>query len=262
MQYSQLNTARFETRGLLLLAMVLACICWAGLSHAQTTVVWSEDWEGSWTDNWHADQAVWEAGVPKSGPNTPHSGLKCAATVLNGNYPDYADTRMIRHTTFVVPDASENPRLRFWHWYNFSSNDYGKVQIKVGNGSWGDISTSYSGYCSVWTYPLINLATYAGKTVSIAFFFHSSDDGWSGSDVGPGWYIDDIAVLTGPMTFNNPESWEAGLGDWSPERGTWEVGPCKAGVGPEKAYSGQNCAATVLSGNYTDWVDSRLISFC
>ncbi len=67
------------------------------------------------------DAGTWEVGVPTSGPDSAFNGQNCAATVLNGNYPAYADTRLIRHTSFVVPSANQNPRLRFWQWYSFSS---------------------------------------------------------------------------------------------------------------------------------------------
>ena len=38
-----------------------------------------------------------------------------------------------------IPTASENPRLRFWHWFSFrpADDDWGKVQIKVeGSSEW------------------------------------------------------------------------------------------------------------------------------
>src|SRR5437867_3084652 len=67
-----------------------------------------------------------------------------------------------------------------------------------------------------------------------------------------------MTLVTGTPVFNNPEGFEAGLGDWYATRGTWEVG--KPTSGPGAAYTGTNCAATVLAGNYADAVDSRLVS--
>ncbi len=134
-------------------------------------------------------------------------------------------------------------------------NDYGKVQIKVdGTTDWVDISPSYINTGSdVWTYPSIDLSDYAGQSVQIAFYIYSNP-----FDVSTGWYIDDVEVLTGPMTFNNPEDWESGLGEWASESGTWEVGTPSGG--PGEAYEGQQCAATVLNGNYATSVSSRLTS--
>ncbi|WP_372947837.1 choice-of-anchor J domain-containing protein, partial [Mariniphaga sp.] len=217
------------------------------------SVIWSETFEGDWTANWHADAGTWEAGIPTSGPNAAHSGDKCAATVLGGNYNTNVQSRLIRHNSFTVPSASENPRLRFWHWYSMGPNDYGKVQIKVdGTTDWVDISPSYINTGSdVWTYPSIDLSDYAGQSVQIAFYIYSNP-----FDVSTGWYIDDVEVLTGPMTFNNPEDWESGLGEWASESGTWEVGTPSGG--PGEAYEGQQCAATVLNGNYATSVSSRL----
>ncbi|MBN2088449.1 choice-of-anchor J domain-containing protein [candidate division KSB1 bacterium] len=227
---------------------------------AEANIVWSEKWEDNWRDNWQIEGGTWEVGIPSSGPGKTYEGQNCIATVLSGDYPDVADTRLVKSVSFVVPPAAENPRLRFWHWFSFSTKDYGKVQIKAGKGSWQDISIQYTGVSSVWTYPYLDLSAYAGITVNISFIFHSADDGSQGGDVSSGWYIDDIALITGPVFLNTLETWEDGLNNWSPEKGTWEVGQPAPDVGPGKAYSGQNCAATVLAGDYTDYADARLIS--
>ncbi|MBC8186281.1 choice-of-anchor J domain-containing protein [candidate division KSB1 bacterium] len=73
-----------------------------------------------------------------------------------------------------------------------------------------------------------------------------------------GWYIDNVEIITGPIIFNNPENFELGIGDWISERGTWEVGEPTAG--PDSAHSPPFCAATVLAGNYSESVSSRIIS--
>src|SRR5881296_3403991 len=62
--------------------------------NAQTTVVWQQDFEGP-TPGWSVDGGTWEIGIPISGPNGAHSGDRCAATVLAGNYVDSGSTRLI-----------------------------------------------------------------------------------------------------------------------------------------------------------------------
>jgi len=152
---------------------------------------------------------------------------------LDGNYPGNASTRLIRHTTFVVPNVSENPRLRFWHWYSVSSDDEAVVQIRVSGGEWETISEIYNNTSGgVWTYPMIDLSAYSGSTVEIAFYFKSGTYNSS-----TGWYIDDISILTGSKNYNNPEDWELGVGDWYAERGSWEIGTPSSG--PNGAYAGQ-----------------------
>ena len=74
-------------------------------SYSQVSTLWSEDFEGDWTANWHADFGTWEAGVPTSGPNAAYGGDYCAATVLAGNYSNNISSRFIRHSSFVVPSA-------------------------------------------------------------------------------------------------------------------------------------------------------------
>jgi len=54
------------------------------------------------------------------------------------------------------------------------------------------------------------------------------------------------------------QDFESGLGDWTVDNGVWEVGPPTSG--PMAAYAGEQCAATVLAGNFPAGVRSRLIS--
>ena len=78
-------------------------------------------------------------------------------------------------------------------------------------------------------------------------------------DVSSGWYVDDVEVETGPVEpFDNPEYWESGIDQWRVTYGTWEVGSPTSG--PGAARTGNNCAATILKGNYCDDRDSRLVS--
>ena len=65
-----------------------------------------------------------------------------------------------------------------------------------------------------------------------------------------GWYLDELEVVTGIPVFHNPESFEAGWGDWVATGGAWEVGPPTSG--PDGAHGGTNAVATVLGGNYAD----------
>ncbi|MCJ7448113.1 MAG: T9SS type A sorting domain-containing protein [Bacteroidales bacterium] len=225
----------------------------------QKGVLWSEDFEGDWTINWHVDAGTWEVGTPTSGPNSAHEGTKCAATVLGGNYSQPVSSRLIRHSSFVVPAASEHPRLRFWYWFSFSTNDWGEVQIKANNGEWETISVRMDNQGGdAWSYGSIDISKYAGSTVQLAFYFHSADDGNSfTSDVSSGWYMDDVSLVTGPYVLNSPEGFESGFGDWSVDEGTWESGTPSGG--PGSAHSGEKCIGTNIDGNYQQASDSRLI---
>jgi hypothetical protein len=54
------------------------------------------------------------------------------------------------------------------------------------------------------------------------------------------------------------ENFEQGIGNWSADNGLWEVGTPEAG--PAGCHSGDQCAGTVLNGNYDPWANSRFIS--
>jgi hypothetical protein len=53
----------------------------------------------------------------------------------------------------------------------------------------------------------IDLRTYAGQEIQVAFHFKAVDvDGWN-PDEGPGWYVDDVALVTGlPVLANDFEA--------------------------------------------------------
>jgi hypothetical protein len=239
---------------------------------AAETVVWSENFDDGLANNrWAADNGTWQIGSPTFGPTTnasgsrANSGTNCITTGLNGNYGNNVNSRifLLPNVAFTVPPTNQNPRLRFWHWINSQAGfDYGYVEVKpVGSNTWTTISTNYSGTSSgVWTRPSLDLSKFAGQTVQLAFHFIS--DGCC--TVAPGWYVEDIALVTGTPVFNSPEGFESGLGDWTVDNGTWQVGKPTSGPPTNnlglRAYSGTNCAATVLGGNYDNSVDSRLIS--
>jgi hypothetical protein len=243
----------------------------AGRSHAET-VYWSDNFETNAGSRWTTN-SVWQIGAPSFGPGSAYSGIKCATTGLKTIAPANVDARLVctnyNGTNWLaIPAANQFPRLRFWQWYDFV-NAGGMVEIlQAGTTNWLAISATNisvgatANYSSgVWSRPAIDLSPFAGQNVQIAFRFFSGGNGW-GSD--PGSYVDDVAVVTNAPVFNNPESFEGGLGDWSVTAGTWEVG--KPTVGPAtnavgfRAHSGTNCAGTVLAGNYGWNMDTRLVS--
>ncbi|MCX6251652.1 MAG: choice-of-anchor J domain-containing protein [Bacteroidetes bacterium] len=229
-----------------------------GKAHSQN-VIWSEDFEGNWSNDWYADFGNWQVGTPTIGPGSAHSGLNCATVGLNVNCQPNFNSRLININSFVIPDSNQNPRLRFWHWWSipgcpyYFSTSYAYVQIKE-NGSSDWINISPGG--NIWNYAFIDLKSYAGKTVQIAFFYHSDCNG------GPGWYIDDISLQTGQINFSFPENFEAGMGFWYSDFGSWQVG--KPTIGPQGGHNSLNCATIGLEGNcqpnFNSSFNSRLIS--
>ena len=235
-----------------------------------------EGFEGGW-GGWRVDYiggqttdfGIWEIGVPTSGPGAAHSGTNCAATVLAGNYPEDRTARLVS-PAFAVPAADQLPRLRFWHWWSIGAHDWAQVQIKVGTNVWQGLSESITtDSSSRWSRAWLDLTRYAGQTVQLGFYFESHNDYW-GSTVGPGWYVDDLRIETGPPAAfvlpGQPEGFEGGWGGWrvdyiggqTTDFGIWEIGVPTSG--PGAAHSGANCAATVLAGNYPEDRSARLVS--
>jgi hypothetical protein len=218
--------------------------------------VLANDFEAGWGD-WSVDGASWEVGVPTSGPKRANGGQNCAGTVLAGNYGRIVDTRLMS-PPFFVPSADEHPRFTFVNWYGFGAGDQGTIEVRVGQGAWAVVSQTNLWEGNGWSRGAIDLRPYAGQEVRVAFHFTATDADRYDSDEGPGWYIDDVALVTGPPRLNNPEGFESGWGDWSAMGAIWEVGT--PSTGPGKAHSGTVCAATVLSANYGSITDSRLVT--
>lgn len=257
---------------------LLTSLAWLVLAVASLaeTVVWQENFDdGKGDDRWAAGNGVWQIGSPTFGASTnsagyrAHSGSACATSGLTADYPKSPDSRLVRLQSFQVPDATQYPRLRFWHWFDFGKYVAGSVEIREAgtpSGSWVQLSPDYTADSSgVWTHPSLDLRGYAGKTIQVAFRIRPT----GGLTVnGPGWYVDDVGLATGTPVFNNPEGFESGLADWSAENGAWEVGVPTSGPPTNhlgfRAFAGKNCAATVLAGKYSSGldhgVDSRLVS--
>jgi Secretion system C-terminal sorting domain len=209
---------------------------------------------------WGVEAGTWETGVPTAGPGACIIEATCFATVLGDNYAEPVESRLIRYVAFNVPVATRNPRLEFWHWYDFGAGDSGEVQVRTQEGDWETISPVYTFTGGgVWTRPSLNLVPYAGQDIQLAFLIRTFDDaGTPGSDVRPGWYVDGVQVVSGLQYFNAFEGFESGIQDWSVTAGTWQLGT--PSVGPATCNSGSACAGTVLGGLYHQPVDSRLVT--
>lgn len=151
----------------------------------------SEDFETGGT-GWTITNGVWEIGTPTYGPSSAHSGSKCAGTNLDGEYPNDASTRLVS-SSITLPSLSPNSDivLEFYHWFYLESTyDYGYVQVSTdGGSSWTTVGNSVNGSSSGWHFYSVDLTSYAGQNVKLAFLFTSD-----GSVTYAGWYIDDITI--------------------------------------------------------------------
>ena len=235
------------------------------------TIIYGVDFESSWGNFWYADNGVWEVGgLPTAGPMACHSGTQCAATVLNGDYPDINSDLVSPSITLPTIMADEELQLRFWHWFSFAlrtcstygcDHDYGRVYIQeeTAPGVWS-AATQLAQYvgtpADIWTQPMVDLSAYAGKKVRILFGLVNGH----GAPVSSGWYIDDVTVdvVQANNTIPYGDGYESGLGDWWVDNGTWQVGGLPT-TGPMACHSGSQCAATLLDGDYTN-INSDLVS--
>ncbi len=224
--------------------------------------IFCEGFESGW-GTWSADVGVWDVGAPTVGvgPGGCFGGTQCAGTVLSGNYPADTDSHLIS-PTIVLPTVAgaEEIHLRFRSWFSYSAGDSGQVQVLVRDPATGIFAAGVTEGVAVvdtsgWSLKDVDLTAYAGETVRLAFF-HTAADVCCGGNVSTGWYIDDVLVVKKAPEFTG--DFEAGWGDWSADRGVWQVGTPTAG--PTSCFSGLQCAGTELAGNYGPNTDSRLVS--
>ena len=220
-------------------------------------VVFTDDFE-SGIGLWYADNGVWEVGTPGAGPSACYQGQSCAATILNGNYPDRTVSRLISPSvTLPSLSAGEELSLRFWNWFSYAFGGSGQVQVSVWDtglsawSAWQSEGQAVSTSSGVWSFKAVDLTAYAGQRIRIAFL-HTGYSNY----VSTGWYLDSVQVVQFTPMFGG--DFELGWGDWYADNGVWEVGT--PGAGPSACYQGQSCAATVLNGNYPGSTVSRLVS--
>ncbi len=214
-----------------------------------------EHFEKGW-NGWTSDGAIWQVGAPTSGPGHAFEGTSVLATVLDGPYPPYSETRVSSPPVdlpALVP--GEDLQLRIEHWYNYSSYDSGTVQISAfnpANGQWSgwvDLA-NFSGYSVVWSRAHMDLQPYAGQRIRLSFLHYSTRNCGSCGSEADGWYIDNVEIWKGVPQFHNPERFDLGQGDWAVDQGTWEFGTA----------GGRGVLSTVLAGGYYAYSSSRAVS--
>ncbi|RKZ01207.1 MAG: hypothetical protein DRQ10_02580, partial [Candidatus Hydrothermota bacterium] len=156
------------------------------------------------------DTVGWEWGVPTYGPPGAHSGVNVWATVLDDDYDNNADWKLISPTFIATQDE---PVLVFYHWYDMEASTYyawdgGNVKFSTDGGATWQLVEPIGGYPYVASHynsaipgepcfsgqtdgwevvimPLIGVLQ--GQEFQIMFHFGSGS-----SYTCPGWYIDDI----------------------------------------------------------------------
>jgi len=249
--------------------LLLGSILTAGLPNgilvalASGETIFSEDFETGWGD-WYPDNGVWEVGAPADRSERAYRGEIWAATILDGDYPGYQDSRLIS-PLIALPtvQGDERIQLSLWHWFNYSSLDSGTVQISAYNATtsqWEEWKSlcEVSGDSAVWSPLTVDLTAQAGTYVRIAFLHTAGRNAYGHVSESWGWYIEELEIRKGTPVFQNPEGFESGWGDWYAENGIWEVGTPTSG--PSEAFAGNAVAGTVLDGDYPGYTGSRLVS--
>ena len=160
------------------------------LAGGPTSTIFEEDFETGGTA-WSVSGS-WSIGSPTSGLYNGHNSAGCAATNLSGDYSNYADDWLISPSIslpeFTYP--SSRLTLSFWEWFEIESGyDHGKVKVSTDGGTnWTELDDRSGS--NNWRQTLIDLSSYAGRTIKLGFHFASD-----GSVTYSGWYVDDVQII-------------------------------------------------------------------
>ena len=221
-------------------------VCFSSALAAEDILV--EDFETG-AAFWGVQGGVWEVGEPSAGPAACEAG-RCVGTVLGGNYPADTDARFeyLWNITLPAVESPEQIELRLSHWFNYSTNDAGHVQIQIWDETegWSDWQTVYSiaGDGSEWTELAVDLSAWAERDIRLGFRHEAVR-----FNEAAGWFIDDIRIRTVVPEFTG--SFESGWGSWSASNGVWQVDADDCG-------QGRGCITTRRDRNYAADTDSRM----
>ncbi|MCX6253784.1 MAG: VWA domain-containing protein [Bacteroidia bacterium] len=189
--YGQHKQAQSFQKGLLIPANpVIRTDCFSQDDRtAHKSILFYDNFE-SGNGNWSFD-GCWGIGNPTSGPGGGYESLNCAATNLDGDYPNYANDWMIS-ISVVLPDINiySELKLNFMEWFQLESGyDNGRIKVSLNDGiSWTEIY-AVSG-SSEWRQTELDLSSFSNKTIQLAFNITSDY-----SVTESGWYIDNIQII-------------------------------------------------------------------
>ncbi len=155
-----------------------------------------EGFENGWND-WYTDAGIWEVGQPTYNPDRAVEGVQCAGTAMDREYAPEIASRLISPTVVLPPVSSlGNIWFHYWEWYEYPSTGSGSVQISEWmENAWGEWTTvrSIKGK-SDWAHTGVELTSYAGKKIRLAFLHNSS------RYTDSGWFIDRVSLNQDPGT--------------------------------------------------------------
>lgn len=168
-------------------------------SVCKNSYIFTECFENGIGD-WSSTNGIWEIGTPTSGPGRAYIDDGVAATELDGDYIEDVNSTLVS-PSIQLPTLVNGERinLRFWHWFHFPSDHYGpdtgnvNISEETSPNTWSawNIKASFTLSSQDWSYPLVDLTSYAGKKIRLGFAlinYHTY------GEYSPGWYIDEIMI--------------------------------------------------------------------
>ena len=137
---------------------------------------------------WFSDNGVWEVGVPDNAPFPADTFTTLAATILDGNYPNGVESRLVSPEFFT---GEKEMQLVIEHWFEFSPGDQGIIQVSLDYGEWTDIPQPFTGTGGAFTqFNLDAIPGIADRNFRLGFLLTSQNEGATSA----GWYIRSIQI--------------------------------------------------------------------
>jgi hypothetical protein len=207
--------------------------------------------------DWVVEGGIWAVGTPAAGPGSAFDGVAAASTVLDGDYPQGYNARLVT-PPYAMPEAVRDGEiwLEFAHWYEYADGG-GSVEVStLLNGAWSAWQPVHSGALAAgsspgWVARGLELGDFLGQTVRFAF---RHDGTGAPRATAAGWTVDDVQIVLRPFAHwdGTLVGFEAGLGDWQAGEDNWEAGtptdgPGGAAEGTQAAFIVGGGAARLIS---------------
>ena len=193
-----------------------------------TALPYNEGFEnglGCWTTlSGTSDGQPWNAQVAfSSGAVTPHTGSLMAASWSWNSSAMHANAWLIS-PKFVLPNTTEPLTLTWWERTNPAYPDHYSVAISTTTNDTAAFTTvvrPYDTAAGSWTIQTVDLSTYAGQSIYIAFHHQDYDENYL--------LIDDISLFLGSYIPPAPDTLtvtfavnDATMGTTNPAPGTYQ----------------------------------------
>ena len=156
----------------------------------QLGIIYHSDFEEEDGGFSSSGDAVWEWGIPESGPNEAAVGDRLWGTKLSGS-PEQGTSGVLISPEMTIDENYREAYISFAHWYDLDfQEDYGYVEITSDGGNTWETVETYTARFRRWFNETLEIHEYIGETIQLRFAVDVQ-----GTRNAEGWYVDDLYII-------------------------------------------------------------------